>query len=79
MKKTLQKVTAEDLRPLLNKIDTPTDLFWGTEDTMTPYKDALIMEREINGSTLHTFKGVRHKVQKERPDEIAEVIRKLVV
>ncbi len=74
MQKTMLLVTREDLRPLLPHIRVPTDLFWGTDDGMTPYADALLMHAQIAGSTLHTYPGVRHAVHKDRATEIAAVI-----
>ena len=78
MRETMIKVTAEDLRPLLKQITVPTDLFWGTEDGMTPYADAKIMHAEIKGSTLHSYPGMRHRVHRDRAKEIAEVIKKYI-
>ncbi len=75
MKETLKLVTDDDLTPLLRSIDIPTDIFWGTADTMTPYSDALVMKQEIPGSTLHTFDGERHRIHKDKAKEIAAVIR----
>ncbi len=74
MRKTMIKVTRENLRPLLKEITLPTDLFWGTDDGMTPYGDAKIMEAEIPNSILHTYKGVHHGVHKDSAKDIAEVI-----
>jgi len=74
MRETMIRVSAEDLRPLLRDIAIPTDIFWGKEDTMTPFSDALLMEREIRGSTLHAFPCVRHRVHRDRAVEIAAVI-----
>ena len=74
MRKTLIHVTGENLRPLLKDITIPTDLFWGTDDGMTPYSDAKIMHKEIAGSVLHTYKGIHHRVHRDRAEEIAEVI-----
>ncbi len=74
MRQTMINVSAENLLPLLKTIDVPTDLFWGKEDGMTPFGDALIMEREIRNSVLHSFNGVRHAVHRERAQEIASVI-----
>jgi len=74
MRETMIRVSAEDLRPLLKDIAIPTDIFWGREDTMTPFSDALLMEREIRGSTLHAFPGVRHRVHRDRAGEIAAII-----
>jgi pimeloyl-ACP methyl ester carboxylesterase len=75
MRETLLKVSAEDLRPLLSQVRVPTDIFWGTDDRMTPLSDGQLMHREIRGSRLHTYPGVRHRVHRERAREIAEIIR----
>ncbi|MBU2214039.1 alpha/beta hydrolase [Patescibacteria group bacterium] len=75
MQQTMQNVTKEDLRPLLSNITVPTDIFWGEEDTMTPIEDAHIMQEEIQGSSLHTYPGVRHRVHRDRAKEIARVIQ----
>ena len=76
MQQTLMKVTSEDLRPLLSEIHVPTDIFWGTDDQMTPVGDATVIHEGIKGSRLHIFKGVRHRVHRERAGEIADVIQK---
>lgn len=70
MRQTLILVSREDLRPLLSKIHVPTDIFWGTEDRMTPVADAHVMHKAISGSQLHLFPG-RHAVHRERAREIA--------
>ena len=76
MRQTLINVTKEDLRPLLSKISVPTDIFWGEDDGMTPVSDAHVMHNEIAGSTLYLYKGVRHRVHRDKAREIGEVIRK---
>ena len=68
------KVTSEDLRPLLSEIHVPTDIFWGTDDRMTPVADAYVIHEGIKGSRLHIFKGVRHRVHRERAYIIAKKI-----
>ncbi len=75
MQQTIIKVSAQDLRPLLHEIMIPTDIFWGTDDGMTPIGDALLMHREIPRSALHTFPGVRHRVHRDCAPQIAAVIR----
>lgn len=75
MRQTLINVAKEDLRPLLSTITVPTDIFWGEDDGMTPVSDAHVMHKEISGSTLHLYKGVRHRVHRDKAREIAEVIR----
>lgn len=75
MRDTLIRVTAEDFRPLLPFVHVPTDIFWGTDDGMTPIGDAYIVQRGIAGSKLHVFQGVRHRVHRDRAADIATVIR----
>ncbi|MEI8230708.1 MAG: alpha/beta hydrolase [Candidatus Peregrinibacteria bacterium] len=75
MKATMQRVTSEDLTPLLSNIRIPTDLFWGENDTQTPISDGKRMHDMIRGSILHTFAGTRHRVHRDRAMEIASVIR----
>lgn len=76
MRDTLINVTEEDLRPLLQTIHVPTDIFWGINDGMTPVSDGKLMQRKIPGSTLHLFPGIRHGVHRERAADIAAVIKK---
>ncbi len=75
MRQTLINVSQENLRPLLQTLDVPTDLFWGKQDGMTPFSDALIMERNIPNATLHAYEGVRHRVHRDKATEIAAVIQ----
>jgi pimeloyl-ACP methyl ester carboxylesterase len=74
MQQTLINVTREDFRELLKDIDIPTDIFWGTDDRMTPIGDATIFATAIAKSTLHVYPGVRHRVHREKAPEIAAVI-----
>jgi len=75
MRATMQCVIEEDLTPLLDRIQVPTDLFWGTQDRLTPLRDGELMNKRIVQSKLHVFPGVRHRVHIERAAEIAKVIR----
>jgi pimeloyl-ACP methyl ester carboxylesterase len=75
MRRTMVLVTSENLRPVLGGITVPTDLFWGEDDRITPLRDGQLAQRAINGSTLHTYPSVRHRVHRERAREIAAIIR----
>jgi pimeloyl-ACP methyl ester carboxylesterase len=75
MQKTMANVIAEDLRPLLQHVKTPTDIFWGTDDRQTPYRDAGIVRDGIAGSILHSYPGIRHRVHRDRAPQIADIIR----
>jgi pimeloyl-ACP methyl ester carboxylesterase len=74
MQQTLINVSRKDLRPILSNVNVPTDIFWGEDDRMTPVSDAHVMHKAIAGSALHIFHGVRHRVHRDRADDIAEVI-----
>ncbi len=75
MQQTLILITEEDFQPLLKNIKLLTDLFWGTEDGMTPYKDSKIFTREMTNITLHTFPEIRHAVHRDKAKEIASIIQ----
>lgn len=79
MRETMIKVSAEDLTPLLSRIAVPTDIFWGSEDRMTPLSDGELMRRLIPGSHLHVFPRVRHRVHREKSEEIAKAITKALM
>lgn len=74
MRKTLINVSQEDLRPHLKDIYIPTELFWGMDDGMTPFSDALIMEKEIPNAMLHRYPDIRHRVHRDKAVEISKVI-----
>jgi len=75
MQQTLINVSQENLKPLLRDINTPTDIFWGKQDGMTPFSDAITMKRLIPNATLHAFEGIRHGVHRDKAKEIANTIR----
>lgn len=54
------RVVNENLKPLLNDIESPTLLIWGDKDDATPLYMAKIMEKEIKGSGLVVFEGAGH-------------------
>ena len=76
MRQTLINVSREDMRPLLPYITVPTDIFWGIDDTMTPLQDGELMQQNIPQSTLHTYQNTRHRVHRDRAQEIAKIIRR---
>jgi len=60
MKKTLVRVVNEDLTPCLDKINIPTLLLWGEEDSHTPLSDGKLMESRIPGAGLVVIKHGGH-------------------
>lgn len=78
MRDTLVKLVNEDLRDCLPKINVPTLLLWGENDTETPLEDAKIMEKEIPDAGLVTFKNCSHYVFLERPVQINNIINNFI-
>lgn len=74
MRQTMVLVTSQNMRPLLNQVKIPTDIFWGEDDQITPLGDGKIAHSEIKGSRLHTYPDVRHRIHRDKAKEIAAVI-----
>lgn len=60
MRQTLVKSVNQNLRPLLQKIQAPTLLIWGENDTDTPISFGKIMEDEIPEAQLIILKDAGH-------------------
>lgn len=75
MKETMVKLINEDVRNFLPKINVPTLLIWGENDTATPITDAEIMEKMIPDAGLIKVKGCSHYVFLENPAFVNIVIK----
>lgn len=60
MKKTFVNVVNQDLSGYLKKIQSPSLLIWGENDTDTPLRYAHKMEKEIPDAGLVVLKGAGH-------------------
>lgn len=60
MRNILVKVVNEDLKYVMPKIEAPTLLIWGENDTATPVKDAQYMEKKIKDCGLAILKNAGH-------------------
>lgn len=60
---------------LLPRILAPTLIIVGSEDQVTPVKDAELMHREIRGSHLEVIEGASHVSNLERPAEFNRALR----
>jgi pimeloyl-ACP methyl ester carboxylesterase len=58
-----------DQTSLLPRILAPTLIIVGSEDQLTPPRDAEVMHREIRGSRLEVIEGAGHVSNLERPEE----------
>lgn len=60
MRRVMVRVLADDLHPLLSKIQASTLLVWGADDQDTPVEMGKIMEREIPDAGLVVFDQAGH-------------------
>jgi pimeloyl-ACP methyl ester carboxylesterase len=74
MRQIFVNVVNENLRGLLKQIKAPTLLFWGKEDTATPFSDAKIMEAEIADAGLVAIEGAGHFAYLERLPQFLAVL-----
>lgn len=75
MRSILSKVVNEDLKHCMPKIQAPTLLVWGENDTATPLSDAKIMERLIPNAGLVSFPDCGHYSFLDNPLQFAAVLR----
>jgi len=73
LKQIFVKVVNHDLREYLPKIQSPTLLIWGREDTATPLRDGQIMEKEIPNAGLVVFDGCGHFAYLERSADFNKI------
>ena len=74
MRDILVKTVNEDLKDLISNIKQPTLLIWGTEDTATPYKDAIFMNQNIKDSGIVKIDGAGHFSFLEQPYLVNKVL-----
>lgn len=60
MKKTLANMLDSDKNLDFTKIQTPTTILWGKDDTVTPPRQAKVMHQKIASSKLRLFDGWTH-------------------
>lgn len=70
MRATLVKVVNEDLEELIPKLDCPTLIIWGDQDTATPIDDAKVMEQLIKDAGLVVCEGAGHYSFLEQPAKV---------
>lgn len=71
---TFNNIIREDLRKYLKYIYCPTILIWGDNDTSTPLKDGVLMNKKILDSSLIVIKKGTHFVYLEYPFYILKII-----
>ena len=74
LKKTFIKITKEDLKSQLHKINVPTLIIWGAKDKYTPLKDGVIMNREIKNAKLAVIKNAGHGLHLKNPGQVVNLV-----
>lgn len=74
MKEIFSKIVSEDVSHLLPTLKTPTIIFWGTGDKLTPIGESKIIKEKIGDSKLLLFTGIGHSLHLEMPKILAKEI-----
>ncbi|HZQ37342.1 MAG TPA: alpha/beta hydrolase [Dehalococcoidia bacterium] len=75
MRPTLARVLAEDLQPLLPRVQAPTLLIWGDEDRETPLELGERSARLIPHARLVVLPGAGHHPFVDQPERVANEVR----
>jgi pimeloyl-ACP methyl ester carboxylesterase len=78
MRKILVNHVNLDLTNELSKIDVPTLLIWGTNDTEVPYNDAVELEKIISNCGLVTYEGCTHYAYLERLNQTINILKSFI-
>lgn len=79
MRKTMQLVTADEIREDIADIPCPVQLVWGKLDTSTPYKNTDIFLEALPNATLCSIETARHSPQFTHPVETGRCISQFVL
>lgn len=74
LKKTFIKVINEDLSEEMRKINTPTLLIWGADDTVTPVDFGYLMKSKIKNSKLKIIASAGHYSFLDKPEEFVKLL-----
>lgn len=76
---TFVNIVSEDLSLLAKQIKTPSLIIWGAKDDTTPVSQGKRLNQLISGSKFQVINGAGHFVHKEKPKEVAGLIRKFCI
>lgn len=68
--------TLPDYQPMIQKIDIPTTIIWGKDDSflkLPPQREALVKDLNIKSENIHLL-DAKHFIQEEKPEEIVNLI-----
>ncbi|HRN70563.1 MAG TPA: alpha/beta hydrolase [Candidatus Woesebacteria bacterium] len=70
-----RKIVTQDLTPFTKKIQVPTLILWGEEDTQTPVLWAYELKKNIAKSVMKVFPNVKHNLPLKYPQEVWSEIK----
>ena len=74
MKKTLSNMLDSDKNLNLEPVSTPTIILWGEKDTVTPPRQAKVLNEKLKNSKLKFYKNWTHAPYISNPPELASAI-----
>lgn len=74
MQQTMVRLVNDDLTPYMPKIQAPTLLIWGENDTATPLSDGRLMEKLIPNAGLAVLKNASHWSFVDKPREFLIIL-----
>ncbi len=78
MKNSYLKIIKEDLSDILSLVQVPTLIICGDNDSITPVKDARLINKKIKNSRLEVLPKANHDVNSKCSDKLAETIIKFL-
>lgn len=74
MRQTMANLLSVDLSRVLDKIQCPTLIIWGANDTTTLLSDGELIHRGIRASRMIVIPGARHSPHITHRDKITEIL-----
>lgn len=65
--RAIRGILADDIRPLLPRLECPTLLIWGEHDPFTPLEDGEAIARLVPQARLVVIEGAAHNPMADRP------------
>ncbi|MCX6813353.1 MAG: alpha/beta hydrolase [Candidatus Azambacteria bacterium] len=75
LKQSFKNVIAEDLKPYLSFIKSPTLVIWGEKDAVTPLSEGKLIAETIPDAKLAVVKNAGHFLFLEKPEEFIKLIK----
>ena len=75
MRQTMANMLASDKELKPATISVPTTIIWGSDDAVTPVKDARYLEGAIAGAKLCIVQGARHSPFATHPREVLAALQ----